>query len=195
MKRNNAGYEIISSIPIGDDEIVLGKKPTESIVPYVTWHCRNHTDYYWGRYFEKEADALRDFCERSLCEVNSHYPTVQTISADNPSDMVIKRFINGAECWLSLSKDEVTEVCSKQAIKDTICDIEYRISESDTLSELNEQYPLSEAELTAIADRYLYKYSNENALYALDDYIKEEFDRKQAAAEQETEDECEPEME
>ncbi len=75
-----------------------------------------------------------------------------------------------------------------------ICDIEYRISESDTLSELNEQYPLSEAELTDIADRYLYKYSNENALYALDDYIKEEFDRKQAAAEQETEDECEPEM-
>lgn len=194
MKRNNAGYEIISSISIGDGEIVLGKKPTESIVPYVTWHCRNRTDYFWGRYFEKEADALRDFCERSLCEINSHYPTVQTISADNPSDMVIKRFINGAECWLSLSKDEVTEVCCKQAIKDTICDIEYRISESDTLTELNEQYPLSEAELTAIADRYLYMYSNENALYALDDYIKEEFTRKQAAAEQETEDECEPEM-
>lgn len=194
MKRNNAGYEIISSIPIGDGEIVLGKKPTESIVPYVTWHCRNRTDYYWGRYFEKEADALRDFCERSLCEINSQYPTVQTISADNPSDMVIKRFINGAECWLSLSEFEVSEICRKQAIKDTICDIEYRISGSDTFTELNEQYPLSEAELTAIADRYLYKYSDENALYALDDYIKEEFTRKQAAAEQETEDEYEPEM-
>lgn len=194
MKRNNAGYEIVSSIPIGDGEIVLGKKPTESIVSYVTWHCRNHTDYYWGRYFEKEADALRDFCERSLCEINSHYPTVQTISTDNPSDMVIKRFINGAECWLSLSEFEVSEICSKQAIKDTICDIEYRISESDTLTELNEQYPLSEAELTAIADRYLYKHSNENSLYALDDYIKEEFTRKQEATEQETEDECELEM-
>ena len=194
MNRTNAGYEIISSVTIGDGEIVLGKKPTESIVPYVTWHCRNRTDYYWGRYFEKEADALRDFCERSLCEINSHYPTVLTISADNPSDMVIKRIINGAECWLPLSKDEVTEVCSKQAIKDTICYIEYRISESETFTELNEQYPLSEAELTAIADRYLYKYSDENALYDLDDYIKEEFTCKQAAADQETEDECEPEM-
>ncbi len=194
MKRNNAGYEIISSVTIGDGEIVLGKKPTESIVPYVTWYCRNRTDYYWGRYFENEADALRDFCERSLCAINSLYPVVQTISADNPSDEVIKRIINGAECWLSLSEFEVSEICSKQAIKDTICDIEYRINESDTLTELNEQYPLSEAELTAIADRYRYKYSDENALYALDDYIKEEFDRKRATAVQEAEDECELEI-
>ena len=193
MNRTNAGYEIINSFSVGTNEIVLGKKP-DSKVPYVTWYCRAGTDYFWGNYFEKESDALRDFCERSLSEVNIFYPTVQTISADNPSDTVIKRIINGAECYLSLSKDEVTEICSKQAIKDTISDIEYRISESDTFAELNVLYPLTEKELTAIADDYLYKYSDENALYALDDYIKEEFDRKQVAAEQETEDECEPEM-
>ena len=45
--RVNQGYAIVSSVHIGESEIVLGvnmNAPSQ----YVTWMCNNHSDYYWG---------------------------------------------------------------------------------------------------------------------------------------------------
>ena len=125
-------YKIMNSITIGDIEVVLGRK-SFGREPFCTCYCKNHKEYYETRYFKKEADALRDFCERSLCEVNSHYPTAQTISTDNPSWLAIKRIINGAEYLLPLSQDEVFDVFNEQAYLEILSD---RICESRTEEEL-----------------------------------------------------------
>lgn len=66
--RTNAGYLIKSSILVGSNEFVLGvnqKEPNQ----YVTWQCKNKTDYFWGHYTDNILKAIRDLCERALDEV------------------------------------------------------------------------------------------------------------------------------
>ena len=47
-ERSNAGYIIISTIRVGDAEYVLGENPNAP-ARFVTWMCRNGSDYFWGR--------------------------------------------------------------------------------------------------------------------------------------------------
>lgn len=62
-KRSNQGYEIIESRTIGSTEFVIGHNP-HAPNPYVCWHCKNGTDYYWGVYVNELAAAKKSFDER-----------------------------------------------------------------------------------------------------------------------------------
>ena len=61
--RKNAGYIITNQITIGDNEIVLGVHETQPNM-FVTWECKDKTDYFWGHYFTNLLAAQKDFCER-----------------------------------------------------------------------------------------------------------------------------------
>jgi hypothetical protein len=61
--RQNAGYMILQTEKIGKLEIVLGENPNAP-APYVTWMCRNGTDYFWGHYFSSLLSASRDYMKR-----------------------------------------------------------------------------------------------------------------------------------
>lgn len=66
--RTNAGYVITASIPVGNAEFVLGvnmKNPNS----FVTWECRNKTDYFWGHYTSSLLKATKDLCQRAMDEV------------------------------------------------------------------------------------------------------------------------------
>lgn len=67
-KRENAGYIITDSITIKDTEFVFGEQPDTGM--YVTWQCKNGTDYYWGHYTENRYAALKDLCERASKEID-----------------------------------------------------------------------------------------------------------------------------
>ncbi len=63
--RENIGFKIISSMEIGNVEIVLGAR--DGVLPqYVTWECRGGNDYYWGHYFSDLTAAQKDFCNRAF---------------------------------------------------------------------------------------------------------------------------------
>ena len=68
MSRENAGYEIINSMKIGENEVVLGAKK-EGYVKYVTWECKDGNNYFWGHYHTDLLTAQKDFCERCLKNV------------------------------------------------------------------------------------------------------------------------------
>lgn len=66
--RKNEGYIITNSMTIGESEIVLGvheKMPNM----FVTWECKDKTDYYWGHYSTNLLEAQKDFCKRGLDKV------------------------------------------------------------------------------------------------------------------------------
>lgn len=62
--RMNAGFIITDSVHIGDTEFVIG---VHSTAPhsFVTWQCRDGSDYFWGHYFEDRLSAERDLLERA----------------------------------------------------------------------------------------------------------------------------------
>ena len=66
--RTNAGYLITASIPVGNVEYVLGvnQKGQEQ---YVTWECRNKTEYSFGHYTDSLFKATKDLCQRAMAEV------------------------------------------------------------------------------------------------------------------------------
>lgn len=66
--RTNAGFLITASIPIGDVEFVLGVNQKERN-QYVTWECRNKTDYFFGHYTDKFFKATKDLCQRAMDEI------------------------------------------------------------------------------------------------------------------------------
>ena len=68
MGRVNAGYTITDSLSIGKVEFVIGHSPKLS-APYVTWACKNGTDYYWGHYMSNRRDAEKDLLERAQREM------------------------------------------------------------------------------------------------------------------------------
>ncbi len=66
--RENIGFKIISSMEIGNVEIVLGAR--DGVLPqYVTWECGGGNDYYWGHYFSDLTAAQKDFCNRALGKI------------------------------------------------------------------------------------------------------------------------------
>lgn len=66
--RNNCGYIITDSIHIGDTEFVLGIN-NNAPSAFVTWACRNGTDYYWGHYFTDLLSAQKDLCSRAVQKI------------------------------------------------------------------------------------------------------------------------------
>lgn len=66
--RVNQGYVIVSSVHIGESEIVLGVN-TNAPSQYVTWMCNNHSDYYWGHYFSDGFAAEKDLIARAQQEI------------------------------------------------------------------------------------------------------------------------------
>lgn len=49
-KRQNAGYDIIKSIVLPNEEFVLGIKTVDGTNKYVTWCCVDKTNYHYGHY-------------------------------------------------------------------------------------------------------------------------------------------------
>ncbi len=68
-KRINAGYEIIKSIALPDEEFVLGIKTTDGIDKYVTWCCVDKTKYHYGHYYSDYKLAIRDLFERAQASI------------------------------------------------------------------------------------------------------------------------------
>ncbi len=66
--RTNEGFVITNAIPVGNKEIVLGvnmKNPQS----FVTWECKDGTDYYWGHYTDSLLKATKDLCQRVMGEI------------------------------------------------------------------------------------------------------------------------------
>jgi hypothetical protein len=69
-QRTNAGYTIIATIQLPNQEYVLGEKQMESREPkYVTWYCVDKKNYYHGHYIDDKNVALRDLYERVNHEI------------------------------------------------------------------------------------------------------------------------------
>lgn len=69
--RTNAGYTIIATIQLPNQEYVLGEKQMESKEPkYVTWYCANSKDYYHGHYTDSKDKATYDLYERVRKEID-----------------------------------------------------------------------------------------------------------------------------
>ena len=66
--RENAGYVITDSCHVGESEFVLGVHLTAP-QQFVTWKCKDRTDYYWGHYFSSLFDAQKDLVARAHEEV------------------------------------------------------------------------------------------------------------------------------
>lgn len=67
--RTNAGFVITNAIPVGNKEIVLGVN-MKNAQSFVTWECKEGTDYYWGHYTDNLLKATRDLCQRVMGEVD-----------------------------------------------------------------------------------------------------------------------------
>ena len=65
--RSNAGYLITASILVGNVEFVLGVDKKEE--QYVTWECRDKTEYSFGHYTDSLFKATKDLCQRAMAEV------------------------------------------------------------------------------------------------------------------------------
>ena len=67
-RRINAGYVIVCAVPVGNTEFVLGVHQT---VPeqFVTWECKDGTDYIWGHYTDSMLKATKDLCGRIMDEI------------------------------------------------------------------------------------------------------------------------------
>ena len=63
-ERIKSGYTIIQCVSVGNTEFVLGENQ-KAPDPYVTWECRNETNYYWGHYFGSYFRARTDLFERA----------------------------------------------------------------------------------------------------------------------------------
>ena len=68
-KRTNAGYEIIETISLPNEEYVLGvRNTTFNEQAYVTWVYVDGT-YYYGHYLNEYDVALKDLYERAKNEL------------------------------------------------------------------------------------------------------------------------------
>lgn len=75
-QRKNAEYTITESIKVKNTEFVLGEQPETGM--FVTWQCKNGTDYYWGHYTGNRYAALKDLCERAAREID-YLSSIQAI--------------------------------------------------------------------------------------------------------------------
>lgn len=67
--RTNAGFVITNAIPVGDKEFVLGVN-MKNAQSFVTWQCKDKTDYFWGHYTTSLLVATKDLCQRVMEEVD-----------------------------------------------------------------------------------------------------------------------------
>jgi len=77
--RTNIGYIITDSIHVGEAEFVLGVHQT---IPdkFVTWRCKDRTDYMWGHYFSGDhLAAVKDLCQRAM----EHVQFLESLREDN----------------------------------------------------------------------------------------------------------------
>lgn len=74
--RTNAGFKIIKSIGIDNEEIVLGEK-INGTTEYVTWYCPSENEYYFEHYCSDKYNALIDMYERALFEIRYHINQVK----------------------------------------------------------------------------------------------------------------------
>ena len=71
MEETNAGYQIIAKVQVGPVEYALGERGGK-FPSFVTWERTPSNDgdgppnYYWGHYFDRRDDAVRDFCDRAV---------------------------------------------------------------------------------------------------------------------------------
>ena len=63
-QRTNIGYRITDTIHVGNAEFVLGVHETDPN-RFVTWECKNGTDYYWGHYLTSRKAAEKDLVNRA----------------------------------------------------------------------------------------------------------------------------------
>lgn len=66
--RTNAGFIITNTIPVGDKEFVLGVN-MKNAQSFVTWECKDKTDYFWGHYSDNLLKATKDLCQRVMEEI------------------------------------------------------------------------------------------------------------------------------
>lgn len=67
-QRTNIGYKITDTIHVGNAEFVLGVHETDPN-RFVTWECKNGNDYFWGHYFTRRDDAVKDLVDRANREI------------------------------------------------------------------------------------------------------------------------------
>lgn len=58
--RTNAGFVITNAIPVGNKEIVLGVN-MKNAQSFVTWECKEGTDYYWGALYGQSVKSHKGF--------------------------------------------------------------------------------------------------------------------------------------
>ena len=63
-QRMNIDYIITDSIRVGNTEFVLGEHRMDPN-RFVTWECKNGTDYYWGHYLTSRKAAEKDLVNRA----------------------------------------------------------------------------------------------------------------------------------
>ena len=64
-ERVNAGFTIIKTIKLPDEEFVLGIKNNGNKTEYVTWCCVENNKYYYGHYVSNYKVAVIDLYERA----------------------------------------------------------------------------------------------------------------------------------
>ena len=67
--RTNADYLITDSIHIGKTEFVIGENQTRFGTMYVTWECKDGSNYFWGHYLMTRESAEADLLERAGTEL------------------------------------------------------------------------------------------------------------------------------
>lgn len=63
--RINEGYTITDSLHIGGTEFVIGENRTQHGTMYVTWECRDSSNFYWGHYLTDRRAAEKDLMKRA----------------------------------------------------------------------------------------------------------------------------------
>lgn len=66
--RINAGCILTDSVHVGETEFVMGVHSKASS-QFVTWACKNGTDYFWGHYFSDPLLAMKDLLSRANQEL------------------------------------------------------------------------------------------------------------------------------
>lgn len=104
-ERVNSGYKIRVSVPVGDKEFVLGTHQTAP-EQFVTWECKDGTNYIWGHYADSPLKALRDLCRRVMEEVEYLEMREQEAVKENQPENVYPDAVEGGGRQKKLSGKE-----------------------------------------------------------------------------------------
>ena len=108
--RTNAGYDIIKSISLPEEEFVLGIKTVNGANTYVTWCCVNKTNYYYGHYIDDYKTAKIDLYTRVIEEMEyskrKYHNLIKEMQGQNGKDSID-----------NISTEKLTRI-AKNAIKE-----------------------------------------------------------------------------